>query len=208
MGIFPTMFQPMLGRSIGDAEATQAFRQCLHEAMLDIGRQHGPGAFLAPRQHAAVHETGHIISYILDGFSVVSVRVQRGWVNGEETWGGRTMPDREVPGCGPDLDIANDLLAVRQHLAGWVCEKCFLDDVKPGSSLDEIIFAEMICTAIGAKTNRDPRDVKREACEQLDLAFQANETTINAIADALMREKVLRGRRLAALLKNIVKPGE
>jgi hypothetical protein len=61
----------------------------------------------------------------------------------------------------------------------------------------------MLCENVAVKTGWHPHAVMQENAGRLLAAFRRNESAVRAIAGALMRDKVLRGAKLAMLLKGI-----
>jgi hypothetical protein len=145
------MLVPMIGASTGDEVSTRAFNarySALRDAALS---EHGLDAFFAPRWHAATHEAGHCVIYTIDGFGVVSCRVRSWWHNDKQTWGGRSTPRRKIPDNDAASTVADDQLALRQHMAGFIAEVCFLPDVRAGSSRDEVAIGQLLCENICAR---------------------------------------------------------
>jgi hypothetical protein len=95
---------------------------------------------------------------------------------------------------------ADDQLALRQHMAGIIAEICFLPDVRAGSSRDEVAIGQLLCENIGTKTGRNPHEIMAETNARLLADLRRDESAVHAIANSLMRDKVLRGAKLAARL--------
>jgi hypothetical protein len=197
------MIMPMIGAKTGDAWTTRDFNKRVRGKVDAALTKDGIESLYAPRWHSCIHESGHAVSYVLDGFGVASVRVRSRWFNNKETWGRLTTPRQKIPDSGTASSIAEDLLALRQHTAGILCEICFLPDVRAGSSVDEVAIGQMLCENVAVKTGWHPHAVMQENAGRLLAAFRRNESAVRAIAGALMRDKVLRGAKLAMLLKEI-----
>ena len=103
---------------------------------------HSPSRVYAPRYHACIHEAGHCVIYMIDDLGVVSCRICSRWHLDRQTWGGVSTPPTASP-------IADDILVMRTHLAGALAEVCFLPDVRPGSSLDEIVLGQLLAENLG-----------------------------------------------------------
>jgi hypothetical protein len=157
------MILPMAGAKTGNAFTTRDFNERVSSKVDAALAKDGIESLYAPRWHACVHEAGHYVSYTLDGFGVASVRVRSRWFNDKETWGGQTTPRLKIPDSGEASTIAEDLLALRQHSAGILCEICFLPDVRAGSSVDEIAIGQMLAENVGTKTGRHPHDAEGAA---------------------------------------------
>jgi hypothetical protein len=173
----------------------------------------GVNAFISPRREAAAHEAGHCIIFAADGVDVLFTRVwpatpsprvrrvfkrKRGlfWVGWTETAGLPKIADQHSA-------VADDLRYVRTLLAGQCGEALDRGGARSGSSLDEIILAQMICQTVASKTGGDAEAIyvrQRQIVVDTLAVFRAEH---RQITKALMRQQRLDGGELKQLIRSV-----
>jgi hypothetical protein len=113
--------------------------------------QHGLEAFAAPKEAAVAHEVGHAIVGTHEGLTIRQVKISSRSTPGLGlVWCGRCL---EVGGewtSGPDSSAEDDLHRARYIIAGLAAETiCKFN--KPGSSLNELMFSQVIGINAAAK---------------------------------------------------------
>jgi hypothetical protein len=175
---------------------------------------HGLSAFEMSRDAAIAHEMGHAIIMTAEGLIVQSVRIFSRSTPFGNAWGGWCAEeDSKEWTTGPDSSVESDLSRARIIIAGLAGEAITGLD-KPGSSLDELAFSQLVSYNAAAKLG-DPglSDAAHEAyAEQLwhekvwlgALAIlSANEAPFHQLATLLHRREKVKGRKLRAVLDKV-----
>jgi hypothetical protein len=162
-----------------------------------VGGQH---AFEATERTAAYHEAGHAVMYGLAGIPVQQVWIKGIKINGSLTWVGECVADISWQVSG-DSAVAQDLLFARILLAGWLAEYLFVvEDLRKGSSIDEVLLASAICATAAHKAGYAYEQMFCEAVEIAISALCLHERDVRRIAGTLVRCRRLCGARLSRLL--------
>jgi hypothetical protein len=191
---------------VGEAAewAKQQFAE-LHRAAY---QHQGPRAFDDPKSSAVVHEAGHTVLYAHHGIEMRFVKVReckKGIQRGH--WVGHSQPHTYVSCGGPNTSAEDDLKNACIELAGWAAEALFdTDNMRRGSSLDEVIHARLLALHIAQKTGRDPHQVLLEIYERTFTILKKNEGVVREIASLLDRKGVIRRTDLASILAKVERP--
>lgn len=134
-----------------------------HARMSRLDRAHaaqGVAAFESLRSVAIAHEAGHSILYAHHGFEVCKTKVwkqnrgvMRGQWTGETVAGGKWCVNQSTA-PQQDFKIASILIA------GGFSEIMFdFENIRAGSSVDELITGQTIAQTIAGKLGREPEEV-------------------------------------------------
>ena len=201
-----------------DPVVTGALEQAAVASMHDIFRQHGPKAFLMPRDLAVCHEVGHVIVATVDAVSIEYVEVtgrtvaelaKIGLPPGDLAWGGFTgFADSPFPldmsGRPVDivkLDLPSFQHAVRMELGGIAGEHVLYDgEIPAASSLDERMFSQHAC-AMRARGNTDIAKIAwRDLFEETCSIIEQNRETAGELIAAFENKDRLEGPELQEVL--------
>jgi hypothetical protein len=207
----PTVTSAMLF----DEASRQAFDNtllALTKAAVAFG---GVARLSAPRIEAARHEAGHaVIDTALDD-EVRSISIFRLPKHEQqfkelgvaaEIWGGATFATKSWA-CGPHSDPKEDLKFVKHVLGGWIGE--WFDDasqMRPASSLDEIVLAKMTCGYVAHKLGEDSATLFTNQIWAVQAILAANKATHAALTARLMRKSGIGQNAIKRLLQNMRSP--
>jgi len=109
----------------------------------DILKKHGPRAFEMPKRAAAIHEAGHVVINAILRWPATSTSIEQTMLTtGDLAWTGWT----EAEGGEYIVTFDDCIRHARKTAAGLVAEVLFAgDDLRKGSSLDELLAAQMLC---------------------------------------------------------------
>jgi hypothetical protein len=160
----------------------------------------GLHAFEATERTAAYHEAGHAVLYALAGIPVQQVWIKGVKINGSLTWVGECVAEIFWQ-VSRDSAVAQDLLFARILLAGWLSEYLFVvEDLRAGSSIDEVLLASTICATAAHKAGCAHDDMFYEVVDGAIKALRVYERHVRRIAGALIRCRRLCGTRLTSRL--------
>jgi hypothetical protein len=188
----------------------------VENAIYDVFDHHGADAFEASREATIFHEVGHAIVGSHEGFKIrqITISSQAMPIFGE-VWGGRCEEAAATWTSGPDTSADDDLRRARFIVAGLAGEAVMQKD-KPGSSLDELAWSQMVGVNAAAKL-ADPTlsDAEYNAYVQRLWHEQVWGVTINILyknrepflqlANHLLQHKMINGNKLRKLLRQIRK---
>ena len=201
-----------------DPVVTSALEQAAVAAMHDIFRQHGPKAFLMPRDLAVCHEVGHVIVATVDAVSIEYVEVtgrtvaelaKIGLPPGDLAWGGFTrFADSpfplDMPGRPTDvvtLDFASFQHAVRMELGGIAGEQVLYDgEIPAASSLDERMFSQHACEMRARGNTEIAKIVWRDLLKETCSTIARNEDLAGELITAFNDKDRLEGPELQEIL--------
>jgi hypothetical protein len=176
----------------------------LQEAVQRAFVKQGARAFEMPRQHAAIHEAGHAVMFTAAGRTVSKCSIHSKWIANRKAWGGWTAYDGERWRVDEESPVEDDVWQIRFQMAGVLAEVAFLGaDFREGSSLDEVLTAQMLAATIAVKTVRDRVQIFNENCWEASRILQANADLIQAIAWKLLHARSLSRKKLAPLLSDV-----
>jgi hypothetical protein len=204
----PTVSNSMLF----DEASRQAFDSMLSELTKAAVAFGGVDRLSAPRIEAARHEAGHaVIDTALDD-EVRSISIFRLPKHEQqfkelgvaaEIWGGATFATKSWA-CGPHSDPKEDLKFVQHVLGGWIGE--WFDDasqMRPASSLDEIVLAKMTCGCVAHKLGKDAATLFVDQIGAVNAILVANKATHAALTARLMRKTSIGPNAIKRLLQNV-----
>ncbi len=169
----------------------------------------GAKAFELPREHAAIHESGHAIVYTVSGVTVEEVEIYA-VPQDRSCWAGWTrIADAKKWVVSPDTDPADDCAQIRYQVAGWTAEFLFLGkELRLASSLDEVVLAKSIANTVAWKTGANPTEVFLKNLAIVRGILQPNERVARAIAAKLSRgcRKKILGNSLRQILGEVQSP--
>jgi hypothetical protein len=198
-----------LGNLTISGEAAQLVKQDFAELARAAYQAQGSRAFEDPKSSAVVHEAGHAVLYAYGGFEMrfVGVRqckkgIQRGH------WMGKAQPVEEyLWSTGPDIPPDEDLRNACIQLAGWMAEVLFdSDNLRAGSSLDEIMQVRLLSHNISQKTGADPNQVIAGIYSITCRILKKNESVVREIASMLDRDGCIRRKALGSILAKVERP--
>ena len=203
--------------SIADAESRSYFDAALADLTLAALEYGGREAMLSPKREAALHEAGHAIFFATMSIEIHSISIFR--LNDEKheavaaafgaekgLWGGATYAPltwRSDPHSSPD----EDLLCAGNWLAGW-CGEWAHDPsaMRQGSSLDEILLAQMAIANAARKTGEAPEILFVKQIAAVVGVLRANRAAHEALAARLMRKSTIGSDALKQLLQGVHTP--
>lgn len=204
----PTVSNSMLF----DEASRQAFDSMLSELTKAAVAFGGVDRLSAPRIEAARHEAGHaVIDTALDD-EVRSISIFRLPKHEQqfkelgvaaEIWGGATFATKSWA-CGPHSDPKDDLKFVQHVLGGWIGE--WFDDasqMRPASSLDEIVLAKMTCGYVAHKLGEDSATLFTNQIWAVQAILAANKATQAALTARLMRKSGIGPNAIKRFLQNV-----
>jgi hypothetical protein len=184
--------------------AKQQFTELHHAAY----QAQGPRAFDDPKSSAVVHEAGHAVLYAHHRIELSSVRVSQ-FKEGIERghWTGKVKTVDYLWHTGLDTPPQDDFKNACIQLAGWAAEALFdNNNMRLGSSLDEVIHARLLAVNIAQKTGHDPHQVLIEIFEKTFSILKKNETIVREIAALLDRDGIVRRKALGPILAKVGRP--
>ena len=206
--------------SVLDEADMPAFNAALAEITTKAIEHSGDEAMLSPKREAALHEAGHAVVDAAMGLEVDFVSIYRfidpkrlameaalGVTGG--TWGGATRSPKpwEWNSCTPPEGI---LLYVQSIISGWCGEWAHdprgMLGARLGSSLDEILLAQIALNHMAEKTGVDPKATFDEQIRIVVGVLRANRTAHEALAARLMRKSTVGPDALKRLLKDVHTP--
>jgi hypothetical protein len=202
----PTAIRPfsLMPRMSGDAQSEEIFRENYVEMARQVRADHGMDAFVNDQRATAVHEAGHCVVAAAHGGTVSKVWIKRKRIEGNKVWVGMTYHGMPL-NITPDTTAADDEIAARNQIAGVLAELVLdRENFRAGSSIDEITTFRMIVATVACKTGCPHEEVGMRLIGETSAVIDANRGAIKAIADALMRCRILRGHDISDLLKGIV----
>jgi hypothetical protein len=174
-----------------------ALRGMLEDLTARVFAEHGVAAFDCPKHAAAIHEAGHVVVYAAHGADVEDARIEptgQGWI-GYTSAAGTAFLVKD--GQGEIEEIYRN--RARFLIAGVMAEKLFDPDCRAGSSLDEVVMAQVMAgrAAFLAQVADDRHyfesEVKRAACRIL----WDHRQTVEEIAHYLFNHGSIEGERLS-----------
>ncbi|MGA2289054.1 hypothetical protein [Bradyrhizobium sp.] len=182
----------------------KALRERVNAHIRQILAEHGPSAFEMPKRAAAVHEAGHIVIDSVLGIETTNVFIEARAIKGKLAWGGYSeAPDLEffdTPDCPASFETL--LNRSRSLFAGLTAEDLFAgEDRREGSSVDEIFASQLVCEiACSRRPDSDAESIwQNDVVAWCARQLQHNGTVHGEIADALMDNRRIRGKRLRDL---------
>lgn len=157
------------------------------ECVVEIGYTR-PEKLTAYRR-AALHEARHAVAFTWLGREVTEVCVRRR----KGAWLGFT----EDPMAGRDFTRA------RFTIAGALSEKLSDPDFRDGSSINEIVLFNALCSRISHATGADMVKVQARAMGTVCSVLRRNEDAVHRIAHRLMKSKTLHVEEIASLLRGV-----
>ena len=191
------------------ANAHGASRAALAACVVDLARAavavEGLPTLLLPAERVtAVHEAGHAVLHAAQGHRPSVVRI----------W-----PDRAGQGYAGTCDFPPEAPALhidplhQPHralaracvtLAGWAAEWRFeRDGFRLGSSLDELVMAGGLVQGAARALRRDPEILLASCIGATLYVLQCEHAVVAAVQGRLIRERRVRGPKLAALLQPV-----
>ncbi len=200
--------------SLGDAKSQSHFHAALTDLTLKALRLTGREAMLSPKREAALHEAGHAVFCTAIGIEINSVSIFRiddkthqaaaaAFAVEEGFWGGATYAPltwRSDPCTSP----GEDLLCASNWLAGWCGEWAHnLNAMRIGSSLDEIVLAQMAVSNAARKTGEAQEVLFAEQLAAVVGVLRANRAPHENLAARLMRKSTIGPNALKQLLQGV-----
>jgi hypothetical protein len=198
----------------------EASRQAFDSALLALTKAAiafgGRDALTASKLEAARHEAGHAVIDTALGDQVRSVSIFRvpeherqfkelGVAVGE-MWGGATFGTKSWA-CGPYTNPAADLKFVQHLIGGWVAEWANdASQMRPASSLDEIVVAKMSCAAAAHKLGEDDATLFIDQLGAVRDILVANKSAHAALTARLMRKSSIGPDAIKRFLQNVRRP--
>ena len=142
-----TVVSPGVGNKLRE-QVTSAFN--------DILKKHGMRAFEMPKRAAAIHEAGHVVINAILKWPATDTSIKAFKLpTGDIAWSGWT----EAEGGEAIVTFDDCIQHARKVTAGLAAEVLFAgDDLREGSSLDELIAAQMLCAqAAGLRPGYDEK---------------------------------------------------
>jgi hypothetical protein len=161
----------------------------------------GPRAFECPKSAAAFHEAGHCIISAHDGVPPSHATIWPIVVAGQSRWIGRTYFNVKYS-TDAKTSPEEDQKFAEAQLAGVVAEWVF-DLYRAGSSLDEILSAQVAIMNASIKSGRQPEVLYRDVIDEIAATLKANKRIAREIADVLMSKHVIGGSRLKQALAQV-----
>jgi hypothetical protein len=188
---------------VGDPHALDFIEDRVDELARFVLAAQGPAAFECSKRSAAVHEAGHCIITKALGQPVTRTKIERRNVGERVVWLGETLgpPAWE---CTPETDPRDDFREGISLIAGFIAEVVFDgDNLRFGSSLNEIAVTNAIAHNIAVKLKADPSDVMRQIMAAAGDTLLRNADAVRAIAERLERKRTIDGPRLAKMLAGV-----
>jgi hypothetical protein len=186
--------------STADPRNKAGLQAHLQHAIRQAFASGGWRAFEASERTAAYHEAGHCVLYALAGIPLRRVWIRNVGASGRRTWIGECQAE-VIWEVSETSTVALHLLFARILLAGWLAECLFVpEDLRAGSSLDEVMLAQTICGAAAHKTTCRQADVFFNTMDETTGILRAYEHEIGRIASSLIRCRNLHGDQLSRLL--------
>jgi hypothetical protein len=206
--------------SVLDEAHMPAFNAALDEMTAKAIEHSGVEAMLSPKRETALHEAGHAVFYAAMGVEVASVSIYRfsdpQHVAMESTlgvaegfWGGAIHAPRpwNWGSCAPPEE---DLLSAQDLIAGWCGEWAHdlrgLRGARRGSSLDELLLAQMALAHAARKTGAAQEVLFIEQLKTVVGVLRANRAAHEALAARLMRKSTIGPNALKQFLKDVRAP--
>jgi hypothetical protein len=198
-----------LGGAIFEGEVAELVKQEFTDLARVAYQAQGIKAFEDPKSAAVVHEAGHAVLCAYSGLEMRFLKVwqcKKGIQRGH--WVGKFQPVEDCSwSTGPDTPPGEDLKNACTQIAGWMAEVLFdHDNLRPGSSLDEVIKARLLSSNFSHKTGADPKQVLMWICSITCSILKKNESVVREIASILDRDGVIRREALSAILANVERP--
>ena len=165
----------------------------------------GLSAVATPRRCAAYHEAGHAVVRWSLGLDMYSVRVNRECVVGIDIWAGYAQGEPLGSLATPGPCVAEAAIV----LAGFASERLY-KVATLASSLDEQALAGLLLRQCAALLGRpgDAGALLVSALRETTEVLKRNQQSVKRIAIRLMEQKVLSGRLLKRLLRDVEIVGE
>ena len=161
----------------------------------------GPAAFEAPREAAALHEAGHAVVGAHEGFSIEKLTISEKIQNGASLWGGFTHS--QPWSVKQTTQPADDLRHARFIIAGLAAES-MTEWNRAGSSLDELILAQLVTALAAQKVGADEQILWRnDVWAGSAKIIKHNAEPFNQIVDHLLHTQEISGGDLQAMLSAV-----
>lgn len=197
-----------LGDMTIGAEAVELVKQQWEELARTAFQIQGVRTFDEPKSSAVVHEAGHAVLFASYGVPMRSVRVwphKKGITRGH--WVGRAQPTEFKWRVGPDASPEVNFKHACIQIAGRIAEELFdTENLRLGSSLEEIIQVRIIAGSIAQKTQENPNRVLQAIVTETRSILKSNESVVREIASRLDRDQVVRRDALGAMLARVQRP--
>ena len=190
------------------AEAQAGVTECITNKALELLAAEGMQAFDMSRSAALAHETGHAIVGTHEGLTILEVKVFErfadtwcGVVNESSSW----QVDADTPTAAA--------LARARYLIGGIAGEAVLDpdNMRSGSSLDEIVLAQMLLGGIWQKRREEfpgidhPSDLWTVVWQHTACIVKHNEKVGHDLIRKLERTGRLYGKPLQACLRRVAR---
>jgi hypothetical protein len=188
----------------GSADGFREIQQGLLALVSGIVAADGMHAFQNPRSSVVAHEAGHTVMYGHFRQPVRCVKIwkrKRGPERGQ--WTGVTMAGTEWRADDSTL-VEADFRNACQAIAGVVAEKLFdSDNFRRGSSVDEILTAQMLAGLIARKTDAPPERVMSDIFRVSGQILSDNAAVVREIMVLLERNNAVRKKDLRSILGRV-----
>jgi hypothetical protein len=196
---------------LGDMTLAVEAREPVKQQWQELTRRacliQGDRAFDDPKSSAVVHEAGHAVLYAHHGVVVRYLKIWEGKKGMRGHWVGRAKTDKYPWSVGPDASPEVNFKHACIQIAGRVAEELFdTENLRLGSSLDEIIQAQIIAGSIAQKTQENPARVFQSIDANTRNILKVNEDVVREIARRLDRDHVVRRDALGVILGGVYRP--
>lgn len=194
-----------LGYFVLDGAAAEVARQAYKAQYGFAFAAQGPRAFEDPKSSAVVHEAGHAVVFAHHDFDVRYAKVWqlRGVQQGH--WVGEVRTIKEYifdtgPHTSPDDDFRNACI----QFAGRCAELLFdRENVRLGSSLDEVVLVQLLAQNISQKSGIDPSAIMAKITASTHDVLKRNEVVVREVATLIDRKGVAEGEELKSILAKV-----
>ena len=188
------------------ADMADAVSQSIAREAQRLLATEGLRAFEMPRSAALAHETGHAVVGTAVGLEIVSVEVFKRDTPFGPAWGGET--NEAAPWHFSDTTPVKVILNRIFFILAGIAGEMVLDpaECRSGSSLNEVVVAQMICAGLvqdhGAEFS-DPKEVWKTCWAKTCGIIKRNEAAALSLMRKLDRAERLHGKPLAASLRRV-----
>jgi hypothetical protein len=193
-----------LGHMVLAGDAAEIAKQYIKKHWCAALAIQGPRAFEEPKSSAVVHEAGHAVLYAHHEIKVRYVKVWRQKSSIEQDhWVGK-VKTTSIFHTGPDTSPEDDFKNACILFAGRTAEELFdADNLRLGSSLDEVVHVQLLAHNISQKTGVDPNEIIKGICAATVSILKENEDVVREIASLIDRKGITRGKELQSILAKV-----
>jgi hypothetical protein len=169
----------------------------------------GPAAFECSPRAAAIHEAGHCVVHTMLDNKLADCRIEERRIVGRSIWLGVTnMAGSQCWESSPESNPYDDLDHAAITFAGVAAEMAFDTDFRQGSSLDELVLYQMLCSNAANKLRLSPERMIMWMHANVGKMLHHHKDVHRAITEALFHKQTLGADDLAELVRPVTPLGK